>query len=739
MPWLPFQLPMTSLRRWLWPLLLVPGLAVAQGAVVKTSEVRAELVADAPEGVVPGKPLALGLLIRHAPHWHTYWKNPGDSGLPTSLDWTLPAGVQPGPIEWPTPKRLPIGPLVNYGYEGTVLLPVTATVAPDFRGASLDVRLRADWLVCKEVCIPQSGDFALSIPAGSSTAAHADAFAQARAAKPQALPAATTEAKLDGQVLALQIAGLPAELQGRTLDYFAADAGVIDHGGQVEQRWDGDRLALRVPLSPQRSESPARLQAVLAAPGAARGVEIAFPVEGWPPVSVARAAMPSVAAAPVAPAPTAPLAAAPPSSPVPLLLSIGLAFLGGLLLNLMPCVFPVLALKVLGFAKPGADRRRVIAQGWAYTVGVVLSFVALAGLLLALRAAGDQLGWGFQLQSPVFVAGLSVLFALIGLNLLGVFEVGRLLPGNLASLRARHPVVDHGLTGVLAVAVASPCTAPFMGAALGAALTQPAPAALSVFAALGAGMAAPYLAASLWPGLGRWLPRPGRWMATFRTALAFPMFATVVWLLWVLGQQIGIDGAAALLGLILAVAFAAWVFTATRGGGLGGTAFRAGAAALLVAAAVGTWPALHAETGAPVAAASTPAAQGGWQPWSPSALAEARAAGRPVFVDFTAAWCVTCQFNKRATLGDAEVLTAFRDREVVLMRADWTRRDPAITEALRGLGRSGVPVYAPYAPGAAEPQLLSEILSVAEIRTALAGWPNRASASKPASNPPPPT
>ena len=731
---------MSPLQRWLWPFLLAPSLALSQGAVVKTDEVRAELVADAPEGIAPGKPLSLGLLIRHAPHWHTYWKNPGDSGLPTTLEWTLPAGIQAGPIDWPMPKRLPIGPLVNYGYDGTVLLPVTVAVAPEFRGTSLDVRLRADWLVCKEVCIPQSGSFRLAIPAGSSTAAHADAFAQARAALPQPAPSATVQASVEGQVLALQIDGLPADLHGKALDYFAADAGVIDHAGPIEQHWQGDRLALRVPLSAQRSESPARLQAVLALPGEARGVQLGFAVQGWPPTASARSGAPQATAAPttgIAPMPGT--AAGPAPSPVPLLLSLAFAFIGGLLLNLMPCVFPVLALKLVGFARPGADRRQVVAQGLAYTVGVVLSFVALAGLLLALRAAGDQLGWGFQLQSPVFVAGLSILFALIGLNLLGVFEVGRLLPSGLASLRARHPVVDHGLTGVLAVAVASPCTAPFMGAALGAALTQPAPQALSVFAALGAGMAAPYLATSLWPGFGRWLPRPGRWMATFRTAMAFPMFATVVWLLWVLGQQVGIDGAAALLGLILAVAFAAWVFSATRGVGLAASAFRVGAAAVVGAAALGTWPALHAQVGEPVAAASATRSDGSWQAWSPDSLVRARAAGRPVFVDFTAAWCVTCQFNKRTTLGDAEVLAAFRDRDVVLMRADWTRRDAAITEALRRLGRSGVPVYALYAPGEAEPRLLSEILSVAEIRAALTGWPSRAPTSKLAATPPPPT
>jgi len=399
-------------------------------------------------------------------------------------------------------------------------------------------------------------------------------------------------------------------------------------------------------------------------------------------------------------------------------LAMGLAMLGGLLLNLMPCVFPVLSLKVLGFARHAGERGALLAGGLAYTVGVVLSFVALAGLMLALRAGGEQLGWGFQLQSPLVVAGLAALFTLIGLNLAGVFEVGNLLPDRLATMQLRHPLVDSALTGVLAVAVAAPCTAPFMGASLGFAVTLPAAQALAVFAALGLGMALPYLLASAWPALARALPRPGAWMATFKGLMAFPMFATVVWLVWVLGQQAGIDGAAALLGTLVALAFVAWA--------LGGAEHRRGTrwalgalgAALLVATLSWALPAWRAEP----ARMSAEAAHG-WQAWSPARVAEATAAGRPVFVDFTAAWCVTCQYNKRTTLADERVQSAFADRDVLLLRADWTRRDADITAELSRLGRSGVPVYALYAPRASGPTLLSEILSVDEVRQALATLP----------------
>ncbi|QPF72241.1 protein-disulfide reductase [Roseateles sp. DAIF2] len=686
---------------------LLPGLALAQGAVVTTEQVRAELVAQAPEGVEAGKPLWLGLLIKHQPHWHTYWKNPGDSGLPTMLSWELPAGVSAGEIQWPVPQRLPVGPLVNYGYESDLLLAVPLTVGPEFKGETLNIKLRADWLVCKEVCIPESGEFSLKLPAQAATAGHAALFEAARAALPQELAGAKVEAKLQGEGLRLLIDGLPAAWQGKTLQAFPEEAGVFNHASAPQQQWAGAQLQLTLPVSAQRSEGPTRLAVVLRQDDAPGGLRLSYQTAAWP--ALGEVAAPALQ-------PVEPEAAA--AAPTSILLALLLAFAGGLLLNLMPCVFPVLSLKVLGFTAHAGERRVLVAGGLAYTAGVVLSFLALAGLLLVLRAGGAQLGWGFQLQSPLFVAGLALLFGLIGLNLLGVFEIRMVLPGNLAGARAANPVLDHGLTGVLAVAVASPCTAPFMGVALGAALTQPAPLALAIFAALGLGMASPYLAASLWPGLARALPRPGVWMRHFKILMAFPMFATVLWLMWVLGQQVGIDGAVALLGLLLALALAAWVFGATDLKARGRTVLGALSLAILAGTAWWAWPALR-EAPAAAAQADGASASETWQAWSADKVAQAQAEGRTVLVDFTAAWCVTCQFNKRGTLADAQLVADMRAKNVLLLRADWTRRDAAISQTLNSLGRSGVPVYAVYKPGQAAPQLLPEILSVALVRDAL--------------------
>jgi thiol:disulfide interchange protein DsbD len=706
--------------------------AGAATAVVKTDQVRAELVAHAPQGVAPGQPLQLGLRIEHAPHWHTYWKNPGDSGLATTLQWTLPAGFQAGEIAWPTPRPLPVGPLLNFGYEGALLLPVSVTVPAGFAGEVLEVKLRADWLVCRDVCIPEGGDFVLRVPARAATALHGALFEQSRARAPRRAAQAQGQARVEGGALQVRVQGVPADLAGRALRLLPELPGVIDNAAAVQARWDGSTWEARVALSPQRSESPTSLEVVLVVDGAQAGspepppgLQLAMAVSGaWP------AAGPAGPAAGTSPGTSAATAASPAAEAgMGLAGAVLLALLGGMLLNLMPCVFPVLSLKVLALAAHGSSRRALLAGGLAYTAGVVLSFLALAGLLLGLRAGGEQLGWGFQLQAPGFVAALAMLFTLIGLNLLGVFEFGSVLPGSLASLRARHPVADSALTGVLAVAVASPCTAPFMGASLGLAVTLPAWQALAIFAALGAGMAAPYLAACAWPGLARALPRPGVWMARFKTLMAFPMLGTVIWLVWVLGQQAGIDAVAALLTVLLALALAAWAFGAPDFGPRARTGFGALALALLALALAWAWPSLReappasgagpaGASGAPAAATASP-----WQAWSPERVQEALAQGRPVFVDFTAAWCVTCQFNKRTALADAQVLADFQARQVLLLRADWTQRDPRITEALAALGRNGVPVYALMSPRATGPRLLSEILSVRELREAIAALP----------------
>ena len=705
-------------------------------SVVTTPRVRAELVAYAPQGVAAGQPLWLGLQIAHQPGWHTYWKNPGDSGLPTELRWTLPAGVDVGDIAWPVPQKLRVEQMANYGYEGTVLLPVALQLAPSFKAAEhLTVRLHASWLVCKLECIPEEGDFTLQLPLHGSTALHAGAFAAAQAAQPQPLMG-DSRVRVDsgGEQLHLSVPGLPVALRGQALQLFSEAPAAIEHaaesGSGWTQAWDGDVWTATLPLSSERGASLSHLPLVLAratpALPAAEGAQAwrtVATVEGaWTPAMPAAAVSPALAAALEANRAAAPAAVNSAfdakNNTSALLMALLGGLIGGLILNLMPCVFPVLAIKVMGFAKHASNRRAHRQAGLAYTAGVVLSFLALGGLLLALRAAGEQLGWGFQLQSPAVVAALAALFTLIGLNLAGVFEFGQFAPGRLAALQLRHPAADAFLTGVLAAAIASPCTAPFMGASLGFAVDMPAAQALLVFAALGVGMALPYLAASWIPAVVGWLPRPGAWMDTFKRGMAFPMFATVAWLVWVLGQQSGIDGAGALLVLLVAGSAVVWALT-LRG------RTRWVLASILIAASAGLISLIGSNITQsqeiPALAATdsiAPAAPNTWQPWSAERVAELNASGQPVFVDFTAAWCVTCQYNKRTTLANAAVLEGFAARNVALLRADWTRRDPHITEALAQLGRSGVPVYVLYAPGKA-PLVMTEILSTDEVHAAL--------------------
>lgn len=693
---------------------LSPALAQTAGkSVVTTERVRAELLAHAPEGVEPGKPVWVGLQLAHQPKWHTYWKNSGDSGLPTQLTWTLPPGVTAGEIAWPVPKKIPIGSLANYGYEGTVVLPVPLTISPEFKPSALsgdlEVKLQANWLVCKEECIPEEGSFVLKLPARSTTAVHGAAFQTAFDRQPQAVTA-DGAARIAGSALAISVQGLPAALRGQTLEFFPETAEVIETGAKWTQAWNGGEWTAQVPLSAQRSASPAVMPVVLGTADG-QGWRAQLQVQGkWPQGAAVAGVPPELQAALQQNAAATPAA---PSAPPPSFWAALLgALVGGLILNLMPCVFPVLAIKVVGFTRHADDRRGHRIAGLAYTAGVVASFLALGAVMLALRAAGEQLGWGFQLQSPAVVATLAALFTLIALNLAGVFEFGSFLPSSVASLEARHPVANSFLTGVLATAIASPCTAPFMGASLGLAVGLPAAQALAIFAVLGLGMALPYLAAAWAPAVARLLPRPGPWMETFRRLMAFPMFATVAWLVWVLGQQSGVDGAGALLALLVVLSMVVWALTLR---GRTRLVLAGGSLAALAGLAAVAGPAI---TRMPAAAVQA-AAQDRWQPWEPGRVEQLLASGRPVFVDFTAAWCVTCQYNKKTTLADREVLADFESRNFALLRADWTRRDPAITAALAQLGRNGVPVYVVYRQGRA-PVVLSEVLGVQAVRSAIA-------------------
>jgi thiol:disulfide interchange protein DsbD len=657
-------------------------------AVVENAQIRAELVAHAPQGIGPGKPLWLGLQLRHATGWHTYWKNPGDSGLPTELHWTLPSGWQASAIEWPLPQRVQIGTLANYGYENEVLLPVAVAVSqPLPGGAAVDIQLRASWLVCREECIPQEGTFVLRLPLRSSYAMHAASFTAALGAVPR-LPDPKSpvklQARVDSEGVVLQAQGLPAAWQGQSLNVFPQTARVfaaasspvqsdgVRKNGEPEpgtQVWQGASWSARLPLSAQRMDAVADLTVVLARDGA--GLVVATPVQGdWPAVGradPAGAVSPALAAALAANA-AAPVQAT--ASFTSLAVALAAAFLGGLILNLMPCVLPVLAIKALGLANQ-KHRGGLAAhlQGLAYTAGVMLSVLALGAALLALRAGGEQLGWGFQMQSPVVVAGLALLFTLIALNLMGWLEFGQVLPASWAGVQLRHPAADAFFSGVLAVAVASPCSAPFMGASLGLAVTLPAAQSLGIFAALGLGLALPFALVSSMPQLAAWLPRPGPWMLRLRQVMAIPIAATVLWLLWVLWHMAGVDAAKAL-------------------------------------------------PTAPEQAQSS-SADGTWATWSTQAVVAQVQAGRPVFVDFTAAWCITCQYNKQTVLSDPQVLSAFAAKNVTLMRADWTLRDPAISVALGELGRSGVPVYVLYRKDQA-PVVLSEVLTASEVQQLLA-------------------
>lgn len=719
---------------------------------VTTPHVRTELMAYAPDGVQPNKPFTLGLHIQHQPGWHTYWKNPGDSGLPTQLNWTLESGLTVGDIQWPVPKKIPVSNLANYGYEGAVLLavPITVSRALPESQTHVTISLKAQWLVCKTECIPEEGEFALKVPVRGSTALNRAAFDSARANLPKPHGGAASFAP-QAAALALTVQNLPPQWQGKVLEAFPEMEGLIQPAAKQEQKWEKGVWSAQIPLSHQRTTSPDAIAWLVKIAGGQNNPAVRLEVKrtgAWPPAPVAAPSAPSPALEAAlannqqVQSPSMPATGATWLSTTFWLAVLG-ALLGGLILNLMPCVLPVLAIKLLSFApKKILDARSSVASirfenaltpvihsdhtlsfrsaSALFALGVVVTFVLLGLALLALRAAGQSLGWGFQLQSPQMVIALTLLFLLVGLNLFDVFELRTVLPTRLVNFQSSNPSIEALTSGTLAVLVATPCTAPFMGASLGLAIALPAAQALLIFMALGVGMALPFIALAVVPAIGSWLldvlPKPGSWMLVLRHFLAWPVFATVIWLLWVYAQQTNIDSAFALMFALLMVIALLWALHVQ-----GGWLRRAALTVLTLALAASLWQV--ARTSAePSAAPSASMAQMPelWQPWSISAQQAAIAQGRPVFVDFTAAWCITCQVNKSSTLNQASVIALFKAKNVVLLRADWTRADAAIAAELARLGRSGLPVYAVYVPNRVAVQLLPEVLTIGAIEDAFA-------------------
>jgi thiol:disulfide interchange protein/DsbC/DsbD-like thiol-disulfide interchange protein len=658
--------------------------------------VEAALVAQR-AAVRPGDTITVAVRQAITPGWHTYWKNPGDSGEPTAIEWTLPTGVAASPLEWPLPEAIPFGPLTNYGYADRLLLLADVTIPKDYASPSVTLAANVRWLVCKDICVPEETKVSLTLPLidpGLSPRASPDAatIQAARDALPQpaSFPARYESA---GKFITLKIDQLGEAGKGVTgARFFPVNWGQIANAAPQDVRLSGGGLAVRM----ERGDTGI-------SPGTALEGVLALESEG----TAGKVRRGYVVSAASAPATQGAIEASDPGSAVGLGFGLALAsaFLGGLILNLMPCVFPILSLKAYGLAQDAAHGRR--SGGLAYLAGVLASFGLIAAGLMALRAAGVAAGWGIQFQSPAFVLALAALFLALGLNMSGVFEVGGSLTGAGDGLTRKEGLVGSFFTGVLATAVATPCTAPFMGAAVGYAFSQPPVEATAVLMTLGLGFAVPIVLLSMSPALGRLLPKPGMWMVRFKQVMAFPLYATAGWLVWVLSVQQGSDGVFAAIVTLLTVAFAGWLLGLDGGG----RALRAAVAVVLAMigiAAGGTMlPNAPQTAGTAEAAGSGPRAEIFTQEKLASLLAEKK----PVFLNLTAAWCITCKVNERVALNSSRIADAFKARGITYLKGDWTSANPEITALLQSFGRAGVPLYLLYSGEGSAPQILPQLLT----------------------------
>ena len=702
-------------------LLFVFGAAIpALEAHVKASLVSAE------KSIQSGRPFTVALRLEHEPHWHTYWLNPG-TGLPTTLKWQLPDGFTAGEIQWPSPIRIKdhTGAVIGNGYERETFLLVSITPPASLAtGGSVELKAEAEWLMCADVCIPGNAKVALTLPvsadASQPNAEWSPKISDTAAEIPRVLAEWNVTASRTSDAVKLVVQRKSGAAHSPEELHFFSDDGLIAYDlPQTVAAHPTSGYVVTLPVSPDGPTNAKRLVGVLTSgkgwnkDGSMHGlrVDVPFQSEGGTNASAGSAAAKSQ------PGANPSSEGAGPTRGLVGTLLLGLV--GGLILNLMPCVFPVLGIKILGFVnQAGHARARVVAHGLVFTLGVLLSFWTLAGVLAILRAGGDQLGWGFQLQSPAFVFTLAVLMLVFALNLSGVFEFGLRATSVGGNLQSKSGYTGSFLTGVLATVVATPCSAPFLAPALGAALALSTIESFAIFTAIAVGLALPYLLLSLFPSAIKLLPRPGAWMETFKQFMAFPLYATVGYLVWVLAGQVSDEGLQnVFFGLVL-VALGVWFYGRWNTPGASAGRARFGVGAMVIVAASGLWLGWP-QTSMAQSSGTTVASGVAWKSWSKEAVEKLRAEGRIVYVDFTARWCATCQANKRLVFKSDEVLKFFADNNIATLRADWTNQDPLITAELAHYGRSAVPFNVIWFPGKDEPTILPELLTAGTVLDAL--------------------
>jgi len=682
----------------------LPG--VAAYAAPKPTRAQFVLISEV-SACAPGQPFWIAVRVKIDPDWHIYWINYGEAGEATKLAWELSPGWKPGPVLWPTPQRQLTAGLMDYIYEGTVLLITQVTPPSDLKpGDSAILKAKIHWMACADVCLlPTDTEVSLDLPVATAPQFNPEAKSlldQARAALPQPPAMFDVTAWRQGDKLLLGLepkpgAGVAAEL--KDVYFFSADGLTQPAAQQIlhhtNRGWvlEMSRLA-SVPVEAKSLSGVLTVNGSWVSSGNISALAISPTLASEPPTQFAGVVQTPGAAVELG----------------SLLGILALGFLGGLILNVMPCVFPVLGIKVLGFVKQaGAERQRVVLHGLTFTGGVIVSMWALVGVLLALRAGGAQLGWGFQLQEPKFVLGLAIFFLLFALSLSGVFEIGGSFIGLGSELTARKGIAGSFFQGVLAVVVATPCTAPLLAPALGAAFALPTWQAFLAFTCIALGLASPYLALSLFPGLAQKLPRPGAWMETFKQFMAFPLYATVGFLIFTLNGQISAEWFLNVLFALVLVAMAAWFY--------GRYAVPAASPARRRAGKIGGLLLLMAGT----AWAYWPVQEMNWEPWSTARVAELQKEGRPAYVDFTARWCTNCWVNEQIVFHSADVLKAIEEKHVALLRADLTKPDPVITAELARFGRVGVPFNLVYVPGRDDPIVLPTALTPGIVLDALNG------------------